>query len=867
MTKRTINPLILIGGALIGLSVMLLLTGRDLWASQGCTMLYNPGNGWAVETCPSDPEITIPMDIFLDGAFQGEGAYVRVYHQSQDHTGSPQVAVLYASGFVRLKQNANPEPPIPFGSSFVLGPGYWSDDASYHHSPQLSRLDIDTSWLPNGPLRMHAVGRNQAFSLSYDLTLPPPRDRQTRLHVTQTYTATTAVTIPEQRRIEAQGFKLAQISSMFISEDGVCDGDHTECHDGNAVRFIGQDLARHQRAFKDIPPATLFYTSSVSLGSTWLDALHTNDESWQGNTPNVRISLDFLPDEHAVSPQGWINPSSDPNDDNVGLWLNDNGLASQSWLVGQSDTVSYWLIAQDDPLEPWVDLGLRAGQTFLDFESVYDCFFVHDGDQGTSGAVRTIAGYSDTSLEMAYDLGDSDGNWVQLRCNFNPPLDLSDADHLRFDWRGDPQAANSLEIGLVNPGDDQEHIFGHQFQYATHRYWWSQMVMPFGFLHPWTEGTQFDPNHVSAFFISVVKEHEDDVGGAGQIAIDNLNAYSVISRTIPADFEVVTVNEKAADAAASWLVAQQQPTGLLKSWQEDSDNIAYTYDQALALLVFSREAMWNQADNVVAGLSQAQNGDGSWFSSYDAGDSLLPCIHCEKWEGANSWVLYALNRYLESGGTQPAATTMRSKTAEWLASRIDPATGCLDIDHTEGTIDAWWAMQAAGPAFVEQEEGLKKCLLTHYWDEEMGRFKGGQEWRQPYLDNQTWGAAFLKAVGEDEKALRALSYAREVLLLPTQGAQLYGFDGQAGPWSVWNEGTAQYAAAGGHEANDLVSELLAQQRVDGSIPGSPDYFDGGGVWTPRWHGVAPTAWFYNALSGEPFHRSLNHALYLPAIQS
>jgi hypothetical protein len=34
--------------------------------------------------------------------------------------------------------------------------------------------------------------------------------------------------------------------------------------------------------------------------------------------------------------------------------------------------------------------------------------------------------------------------------------------------------------------------------------------------------------------------------------------------------------------------------------------------------------------------------------------------------------------------------------------------------------------------------------------------------------------------------------------------------------------------------------------------GSPDEFIGGGVWNARWHGVAPTAWLYNALCGEPF---------------
>ena len=82
--------------------------------------------------------------------------------------------------------------------------------------------------------------------------------------------------------------------------------------------------------------------------------------------------------------------------------------------------------------------------------------------------------------------------------------------------------------------------------------------------------------------------------------------------------------------------------------------------------------------------------------------------------------------------------------------------------------------------------------------------------------------------------------------------------------AVWNEGTGQYVAAGGKAADDFLQELLAQQRADGAMPGSPNEFSGGGVWTTRWHGVAPTAWLYNALNGEPFPDNAS-SIYLPAL--
>ena len=823
-------------------------------------VIHDGGNSWVIDMCYTDPSVETPMEVVLDGMFQGSAAMVRIYHKSQSWPGTPQVAIIYASGFVRLKQNADPSPPIPFGSSFVLGPAYWPGPSTYYHNPQLNRLEIDTTWLPNGPLCMWAQGTNHGFDVAYEMVLPPARDRQTRLRVTQSYTATVNIDIDSTRRAESQGFKLVQVSSMFINEGGVCDGGHTDCHDSNAARFIGNDLVRHQVALTDVTPPSSVFSVTVPLGSTWLDVLHTDDQSWQGNTPNVRIALDALPADHTVTPQGWISATTNPNHDNVGLWLHDDGPAPQAWLAGQSDQISYWLLAQDDPPEPWADLELRSGFTFLDFEGNYNCFLVLPGAPVT-GSVAPVAGYTDTALQLSYDLGRIDGSWAQIRCNFDPPLDLSTYDHLRFDWRSDPTAGNSLQVGLINPGAIQEYIFARGHNHVTHHYWWGQLVTPFSFLAPWTDGTTFDPSRLSAFFVSVVKD-VNDVGSAGSIAIDNLNAFNVISRTVPVTFEMASANITASAAAINWLSSQQQTTGLLRSWEPEATCIAHTYDQALALIVFANEGMWTAADELVDGLVSAQNSDGSWFKSYDCNNSSLPSVHCHKWEGDIAWAVYALSRYLALGGVHPLARAARDNGAAWLATRL-AADGCLTIDHTEATIDTWWALQAAGPDYVGEAEGLKNCLLTYYWDEQMGHLKGGKNWWQPYLDNQTWGAAFLKAIGEEEKARRALSCAKEVLRLPAQGGQLFGFDGQAGPWSVWNEGTGQYIVMGSDGADDLLLELLAQQREDGAVPGSPDEFLGGGVWTTRWHGVAPTAWLYNALSGQPFHAARYFWVYLP----
>lgn len=101
----------------------------------------------------------------------------------------------------------------------------------------------------------------------------------------------------------------------------------------------------------------------------------------------------------------------------MGLWLHDDGPASVDGVTGETGEVSYWLLAQDDPPDPWADLGLRPGSSFLTMEGGENCFFVRDVGQATSGSVAAIDGYSDRALELRHNLGSQNGNWTQVRCN------------------------------------------------------------------------------------------------------------------------------------------------------------------------------------------------------------------------------------------------------------------------------------------------------------------------------------------------------------------------------------------------------------------------------------------------------------------
>lgn len=162
----------------------------------------------------------------------------------------------------------------------------------------------------------------------------------------------------------------------------------------------------------------------------------------------------------------------------------------------------------------------------------------------------------------------------------------------------------------------------------------------------------------------------------------------------------------------------------------------------------------------------------------------------------------------------------------------------------------------------EHAARLRDYLLTHVWDDHMGRFKSSASTNQIFVDNQTWGAAFLKAQGREADARRALSYAHWMLPVQSNTGQLCGFDG-AGPFSVWNEGTLQYVADRGENSQTYFDQVASQQASDGGLPNSPDDFLGYIVWLSRWHGIAPTAWLYFAGTRGPFQTI--QRMFLPIV--
>lgn len=484
------------------------------------------------------------------------------------------------------------------------------------------------------------------------------------------------------------------------------------------------------------------------------------------------------------------------------------------------------------------------------------------GASAISVALAKRAGHDDGAVQIAYALAESPGitqeNWVQMRHDFSTPLDIRAGDLLRFWYRGTPGVTNSLEIGLIETRPDQP-ILGRQLNQVTHVPAWVYITLSYDAFIPWTTTVTQTSGQLDALFISVVKLNgTEDHGGTGSIAIDGLQYLHSMSRTIPTAYETVVVSPTRASQAAAWIASRQQPSGLVWSWEEETPGRAWLYDQALALIILS-ETDLARASTLAETLAGLQNTDGSWYDGYAAA-SAAP-LTLNKWEGSVAWLVYALTRYVAAGGDSSYMTNAVNG-ASWLKTRQMEFSDGRVHTSTEATLDAWWAFQATG--FEDEADKAKRYLLEEAWREDQKRWNRGYQDPIIVLDTQTWGASFAKAVCQPGRGLAALSFAEYTLGTSDFAGLLRGLDG-AGPFSVWNEGTAQYVVAGGPGAQFYLDELRRQQRTDGAMPGSPDTFRGGDVWLTRWHGLAPTAWLYFAETGGPFIAPRACPTYLPIL--
>jgi hypothetical protein len=194
----------------------------------------------------------------------------------------PQVAALHTeSGYFRMRYL----PDAGWGTSVVLVPALWSGGA-YHQGAAVA----PTARLEDADLVLVLAGTIAGLGVSTEVRLSPPAGG--------TLTARVITTVSGDATLDdrpGEAFKPVVLSSMRVSPT---------LWDAQAA-YVGCD------AFA--LPSSGWIVQPPRSGERF--ALRGGASDWKQNAPSVDVRLD-----RPLAVTGWVTPSGDPNDDNVGFW-------------------------------------------------------------------------------------------------------------------------------------------------------------------------------------------------------------------------------------------------------------------------------------------------------------------------------------------------------------------------------------------------------------------------------------------------------------------------------------------------------------------------------------------------------------------
>jgi hypothetical protein len=339
---------------------------------------------------------------------------------------------------------------------------------------------------------------------------------------------------------------------------------------------------------------------------------------------------------------------------------------------------------------------------------------------------------------------------------------------------------------------------------------------------------------------------------------------------------------------------------LIKSF--DSHSQSYIYDQALAIIAFTKEKDRLRAKKLLSALKHLQMQDGSlYFSYYLDGTSPYPIEGDKKIAGAMSWVALAATHYQHRFKSKEFLD-FNTKLLTYLDSQIRPieingvkmralsfapndipSTGFPEQDTAalEHNLDAYAAFLHfteinKTEMWKENTTHLKQFILS-MWDKDKSHFWSGANFKtgfinksELYLDNQSWTLLALdQATLTEISPHKAMDLNCEKFFVKHEGIQ--GFmDSRpvrypASDEFVWSEGTLGQVLAmekwgrisqspmtcKEQKPSDFLLSIKQMKKEDGGIgyattTANKDFTTSSSV--------AGTAWMYFAVNGfNPFH--------------
>lgn len=321
---------------------------------------------------------------------------------------------------------------------------------------------------------------------------------------------------------------------------------------------------------------------------------------------------------------------------------------------------------------------------------------------------------------------------------------------------------------------------------------------------------------------------------------------------------------------------------LIKSYSEHTQS--YIYDQALAVIAFTRSGEIHTARKLLRGLESLQMKDGSLYFSYNMdGTSIYPQEGDKRIAGAISWVALAAVQYQNKFNSKEFYR-FNYKILSYLDSEIVPVgkdhkalrfSPTRDIAALEHNLDAYSAFlhfsEINKTDKWKDEITQMRSFILGMWDKNRKHFWSGANTTtgvinksEMYLDNQSWTLLALDSKDLNEISPEdALELNCEVFHVKDNGVE--GFmdskptRSPASDKFVWSEGTlgqilamqrVQKNSCNETSVSVFLENVKKMQKVDGGIAYATETTNKDFTTDSS---VAGTAWMYFAVNGiNPF---------------
>lgn len=244
--------------------------------------------------CPGKKKLsspTTPNDVNgMQWSLTQKGTILEIAYGSGEHF--PQYAALHLEdSYFRMNYGSQ----STWGTSVIIMPSFWERGALRQGAP------ISFFYQVVGPdLIISIIGNISSLSVTSEIRISPPNENS--------LTAKIAVSVVGDVDLDdrpGEAFKLVTLASMHISPST------WDCRSA----FAGS------RTFPI--PSSQWIINPPIIESVF--GLEGGTSSWKTNVPTIEVCLD-----RDVEITGWVKPSNNPNDDNVGFWGATNYLV-RSW--------------------------------------------------------------------------------------------------------------------------------------------------------------------------------------------------------------------------------------------------------------------------------------------------------------------------------------------------------------------------------------------------------------------------------------------------------------------------------------------------------------------------------------------------------